>query len=522
MTRGWVWCWVVAGAFVGTLVFNAAPARANAHSQALYARGLVPFHNGRWDDAYKLFDEAVKADPSDALAVYYRGLTAARRGQPEQGIPDLQRAAELRPDLGHVSLDLGITYFDAGQYSQAQPWLEKAHATAADRFSAAFFLGLTNYRLGDLAKAQAYFQEAEKDPELRPTAHYYSGLVLLRQGNETQARTALQQTEQGRPDTEVARAAESYLATGAQVRRPPVPGGAREVKPWSVYGDLGFEYDSNVVLAPSDSSVSGNNTGQDDGRAVLGFGGRYDLLHSDANRITASYDFSQSLHFQHHEFDLEGHRLRLEGVTDQGPVQLGLATTYDAYLLNYQSFFQEILVTPWVTVPEGEASSTQLYYTFRGRDFFRSPYNPARDSTNHALGVRQYLLLGSPDRVFSIGYQFDNETPVAEFTKGHRNEFEYTGNQLDARVRFPLGEIATTELSYLFRLEDYQFPSEFSVPAYTLRRHDNEHEFVVAFYRDLNDYLQLTLAYLGVLNNSNIATFDYNRNILSVGLRAHF
>jgi len=518
--RGRFWYGVVAGAVLGVLAFGTSPARANSRSQALYARGLVPFHNGRWDDAYKLFDEAVKADPEDALAVYYRGLTAARRGESKQAIPDLERAAQSRPGLGHVTLDLGVAYFDTGQYPQAQQWLEKAHATAADRFPAAFFLGLTHYRQGDFAKAQPYFQEAETDPELRPTAHYYAGLVLLRQGHEAEGRAALEQAAQGRADTEAARAAQSYLAGGG-VQQPPAPG-AREAKPWAIYGDLAFQYDSNVTLSPSDSAVSGTSTGQDDGRTVLGVGGRYHLLQNDSSRITASYDFSQSLHFQLHEFDLQGHRVRLEGVTDQGPVQLGLATTYDAYFLNYQSFFQEVLVTPWVTLPEGEAASTQLYYTFRGRDFFRGPYDPARDSTNNAFGVRQYALLGSADRLFSIGYQFDAEDTVPNHVKGHPDEFQYKGNQFDARLEFPLAEIATAELSYLFRLEDYQFPTEFSTPAYTLRRHDNQHEFVVALYHDLNDYLQLTLAYLGVLNNSNIPTFDYDRNIVSVGLRAHF
>ena len=55
-------------------------------SQVLYARALVPFHEGRWEQAYTVFDEAVAADDRDALAVYYRGLTQARRGaQPAAG-----------------------------------------------------------------------------------------------------------------------------------------------------------------------------------------------------------------------------------------------------------------------------------------------------------------------------------------------------------------------------------------------------------------------------------------------------
>src|SRR5512139_1120977 len=86
------------------------PTLANARSQALYAKGLIPFHAGRWDDAYRLFDEAVGADAEDALAVYYRGLTAARRGMTDPAVKDIQLALRLWPDLPGAALDLGVLY----------------------------------------------------------------------------------------------------------------------------------------------------------------------------------------------------------------------------------------------------------------------------------------------------------------------------------------------------------------------------------------------------------------------------
>jgi tetratricopeptide (TPR) repeat protein len=528
-----VWRWVAIGGLVCLLAGGSSTAWADARSQALYARGLIPFNSGRWDEAYRLFDEAVKADPNDARSLYYRGLTAARRGQPEVAIPDLERAAKLRPQLGHVVLDLGIAYFEAKQYQQATQWLERARNNVADSFRAAFFLGLTHYRQGDFAKAGAYLAEAQKDPELRPMAEYYSGLALLRQGREAEARSMLERAAQGRPETETARAAERYLAGVPEARKPPAPGTAAGARRWSVYADTRFEYDTNVVLAPSDSELKAAQgiTGEGDGRSVLGFGGEYRLLDSEKSQITASYDFYQSLHFQIHQFDLQGHRVRLQGTTILDPVQLGLAATYDFYALNYQTFFQQVLVTPWVTIPEGEASSTQLYYSYRGRDFFREPYDPSRDDNDDAVGIRQYALLGSKDRLLSIGYQFDQDDPVGDFilidesttppTRTRKpNDFQFKGHQFDVGVQFPIANVVTTQLAYLFRFEDYQFPN--SRADYGFRRHDNEHQVVLAFAHDLTEHLQLSLAYLAVINNSNIPDFNYDRQIISVGVRARY
>ena len=102
---------------LGVAVLAAVPATGSVRSQALYARGLIPFNNGQWDQAYRLFDQAVRADPKDALALYYRGLTQARRGAPTNAIKDFEDALQLRPTLPHAALDLGIAYFDAASGS---------------------------------------------------------------------------------------------------------------------------------------------------------------------------------------------------------------------------------------------------------------------------------------------------------------------------------------------------------------------------------------------------------------------
>ncbi|MBI1815775.1 MAG: tetratricopeptide repeat protein [Deltaproteobacteria bacterium] len=504
-----------------------APVSANQRSQALYAKGLVPFHNGKWDDAYQLFDEAVKADPSDALALYYRGLTAARRGQPTVAIPDMEQAAKLRPRLAHLALDLGITYFDAGQFAQAKTWLDQAYATADDRLRAAFFLGMTCYRLREFDKASAYFAEAEKDPELRANAHYYAGLVALQQGQTAEGRKQMEQAAQGRAESETAKSAQQFLS-GGSVRQPPAPG-QPAARPWSVYGDMRLEYDSNVNLGPNNSPVSGSNTGKSDGDVALGFGGAYNLLDIDVARITASYDFYQSLFFTDSDFNLEAHQLRLQGTVPAGPVQLGLAGAYGYYLLGGDTFYQEGVVTPWVTIPEGESLSTQIYYAFRARNFILNTYNPSRDATNDAVGIRQYALLGAEDRILSVGYQFDKELVEAAFLADdvtgvrHRNSFQYNGNQFDVSVELPLADVATARFAYLLRLEDYQFPDQFAVPAYAFRRHDVENQIFASVFRDMTDYLQLGLTYIGTFNQSNISDpYQYNRNVVSVGARLHY
>ncbi len=515
--RIWLLCAVLA------IVLLVGRADASVRSQALYARGLIPYHSEQWEQAYRWFDKAVQADHTDAGALHYRGLTQAHRGALGAAIQDIEAALKLNPTLPHAALDLGIAYFDAGQYPAAKTWLERAHQQISDRFAAAYFLGLTLYRLGDDAAAVSSLNEAKADPELRPSAQYYAGLAQLRQGNAAAARAELAETAHARPDTEVGKAAQNY---GAAV--PPEAMEGKPGKPWSVYGELDFQYDTNVVIAPSDSQVKAADgiSHQDDGRAVIAAGGEYTLLDTNVGSVRAEYDFYQSVHFNLTEFDLQGHRGRLDFASAAGPVNYGFSGAYDVYLLNYQSFYHAPFATPWIALAEGSRAATQIYYTFRYRDFLRPPYNHARDDFNHAVGVRQFFSLDRPERLLNLGYQFDLDDGVKN-DAGAR-DFEYRGHQVDVGLSSPLFAGTHAQAAYLFRLEDYRFPNSRSgcanvtCSAFNFRRHDGEHEFVVSLTHALTQEITLALDYIGVINGSNIPDFQYDRNIISAGVRVTF
>jgi tetratricopeptide (TPR) repeat protein len=519
---------IVAGCCIIALsvVVVGVPAQADVRSHALYARGLIPFNSGQWQQAYRLFDQAVQTDRTDALALYYRGLTQVRLNQTAAAIKDFEQALTLDPSLAHAPLDLGIAYFDTGQFAAAKTWLERAYKQGNERLVCAFFLGVTLYRLGDETAALVFLNEAKADPEVRAAAQYYAGLVLAHRGDTAAARDAFAQVAKDQPQSEIGRAAQQS-GVPAEARQPPSAIGRGPQQPWSLYATLGFEYDTNVVIGPSDSAVNAAGTtfkaagisGEGDGRTVIGAGGGYTLLDADIGTLRASYDFYQSIHFRLTDFDLQGHRLRLDAASHPGLLSYGLSGTYDFYALDYQSFFQEVLGTPWLAVAEGSDAATQLYYTVRARDFFRKPYDPARDAIDHAVGLRQFVVLGDVERVVSFGYQFDSEDSLAHGPVIAR-DFDYNAHQLDVGLTADLFGLARGQVAYLFRLEDYQFPN--SRANYGVRRHDNEHQISVALEHDLTSALALTCDFVGVINNSNIPDFAYDRDIVSVGLRVHF
>ncbi len=517
-------------------VLCAAPLQASVQSQALYARGLIAYNKGQWEQAYTFFDRAAQADPTDAWSLYYRGLTQGKRGAALAAVADIEKALAIDPNLPHAALDLGVANLEAGRVEAAKPWLETAYQRGSERHVTALFLGIVAYRLGDNAEASKYLTEAQADPEVRSAARYYNALALIRQRRGDAAHSELEKLTQESPEAEMAVAARPYLSQEIQS----APGAARAstTRPWTAFGKLGFEYDSNVVAGPSSNPPQRSNpkptplpgsstdvSGEGDGRVVLSAGGDYRFVDNDVWSLSVGGDIASSIHFSLSEFDLLGFPLWLEIASHWGALRYGLAGEWNYYLLDYESFYQEGLVTPWLSFPEAESLWGQVYYTFRGRDFAEEPFDPGRDGINNAIGLRQQAQLESLGMTLSGGLQYDKEDTISNLAMGAGPEFQYSGYQFDIGARYALNESTRLEASYLVRLEDYDDPNSFAgapTSSFQFRRHDNAHFFLVGGEYDLSENIALTADFLAVINGSNIPNFDYERFIISPGVRISF
>lgn len=511
------------GALMVTL-FVPAATWANAVSQALYTKGLVPFAAEHWNEAYKLFDEAVSADANDPLAAYYRGLCAGRLGFPDVAKKEIERALRLWPALPGAALDLGIVYFDEQKYEPAERWLRQAYEQPNDRFQAALFLGISRYRQGDDAGASQYLGEAAKDPQVRPTAEYYSALVALRQNRVAEAKQLLGDVSATQPRSEIGLIAQEYLTTGTTTAPPTTvaePVTAPPAKPWGVYAGGAFEYDSNVILASTENSVQPpDSPDKADGRFVINAGGYYRFLERQRANISLGYDLAQSVHFSLREYDLQTHRLRGDFSGRVGIVEYGLTSWYQFALLDYEGFVQRGVGIPYVTFYEGRVAATQLYYRILGEDYLDGSSDPLLDGLNNAVGVRQSFLLGATDRTISVGYQFDDENTSSKVSPGNDDEFSYTGHQFDVILRSGIAGWVNASLGYLFHYMEYADPSRFNADGF--QRRDRVHQVLAELERPIIPGLSARFWYMGTFDDSNTDEFRYDRHVVHLGVMYAF
>ncbi len=481
---------------------TAGTAAASEESTRLSARGLVEFHAARYSEALARFDQAVAADPADAYARYYRAVTRGRLQDLPGAISDLRAALAAKPDFDQAALELGAALVQTGSYQEAIPWLEQARRDPQADAQASLFLGLCQLRLGQLDAARANFERAERDPQQRLAARYYEGVIAYREGDRPHAEELFGEVLRNSPASDVKREAALFLDRlhGATQQR------------FQLYGTAGFQYDSNVVLAPSDSVIK-QQVGisrQSDGRFILGAGGSYAVWQRDQTQLSLGYDFFQSLHFHLTDFNLEDHGPSVQVVSTAGIFQFGVLGRYDYYLLSTDSFLQEGTALPWVTIL-GDRGRLELYYRMRRRDFKKQTFF-VLDGLNHAAGARQFFYLDTPDRYVFVSYRFDHEDAI--HSGADSQQFAYDGQEVGGGVGWSFPFDISAEASYAYRYENYAPDSN--------RRHDDQHDIVAVIRKELTEHLAVVAGYFGNINNSNNNLYDYERHIGSLALEARF
>jgi tetratricopeptide (TPR) repeat protein len=484
---------------------------ASEQSERLCSRGLIEFHTAHYTEALQLFDQAVRADPADVYARYYRGVTAGRLRNYAAAISDLRAVVTQAPTLEEAPLELGIALLQSNAPADALPWLQRAQGNPDTDAPASLYLGIAHLRLGQFAGAHASFAHAAAaDPTLDLAVHYYQGVTAFREAQWKAAETQFTAVVNMSPDSAMGREARAFLSKLHEAR----PGGQRR---YHLYASAGFQYDSNVVLAPSNEVLKSQLgiSRQADGRAVLSAGGIYTPWQTDRSALSVGYEAYQTLHFKLTDFDIQDHRINVQLVHQVGRFQLGILGRYDYYFLKDQSFLQEATALPWLTLPEGRTGRTEVYYRMRRRDFLDQRFS-LRNAFNHSAGARQYLYLGAPERYVALGYRYDHEAPVTHDIAA--KSFEYDGHELDAGVGWVLPHGIAAEVDYAYRRQSYAAESRLNGAtgdAAIDGREDDEHLIIVALHRQLTPWLGITAAYFGNLNNSNDLRYDYERHIAS-------
>jgi tetratricopeptide (TPR) repeat protein len=504
---------------------------AHAEGDVLVARGVLAYHENRYDDAIDALSRAIAVTPDSVRAHYYLGLSYRERGQLDAAILALTRALEIDPNNADVRYQLGVTYLLASNYDQAHIHLESVFRERPNESLLAYYVGFLRFQKQDYTNAAKAFEVVQtEDPRLSQLVAFYRGMSLGYLGLSEQAIAQLEQ---------VPRIDSTDIITGPTLRiRDVLATPANVQNRFRATLSVGGYYDDNVAVNPNASNdpiaqfLRERKTTSPG--LLTSLQTEFSFLRKGPVEAALNYSFFQTVNLNDHlnDFNIQDHSGGLSTYYrgtfgTKHPYQVALQYTYGYLFLGEAGFLSRHIVSfsPTFVLPDFHlpligrvGNTTSPIALYQINNFFREVGDvdirfgsDIRDGFNATGGLLHLFRFADDAFILRLGYRHDEEN-----TKG--SAFSYSGNRAIAggQVTLPWGKI-TLRYDYDLHWRDYKyaqslFPNEAGdlVP-----RYDMQKTHVVQLSKLIGTHWTATLQYQHLRNDSNIPVYNYTKNVFT-------
>ena len=491
-------------------------------------RAVVAYGEKRFDEALKELQEALRLDPQNVDALYYQGLVYAALNRPADAQASLEKARELRPVDLDVTFQLGVLFFTQQEYDKAEPVLRQVYQSEPTRPNLGYYLGFIEYRKKNYREALAFLRgNVASDESFAQLTRFYASLALSALGFPAQARAEIEESLRLQPVSPLTAPAQRF---GEILQR-----AAQREKFFRGELRLGLFYDTNVPVIPNrsidDTATTireGNRRQRSEGQ-LASVNLAYKYLKTPDWEGDASYRLLQTYNDHLTDFNTQSHTPSI-GVSRRGSVPsalgdiayvAGLQTTYDFITLGNRRFTERWIVNPFLTIIENANNLTTLQYRLQVKNFFRDndlANREVRDGLNHMIGPLHYLLFEEGKHYIKLGYQYDFENAEGENWTYWGNRllfgFQYTLPWWDIKFRY--------DLDHHWRYHKNKHSQLPTSATGTVHRTDQEATHLVGLAKDFLTDFTVALEYLFDKNKSNIASFKYDRHVVTTSVAWRF
>lgn len=487
------------------------------------SQGMADFEDGQFESALARLSRAPAEQPGP---MYYRGMALLALQRAREALTAFDQVRKSPQAPIEVDLDRAVALMRTGNPATAETVLREYIRRNPNDPYGRYFLGVALFRQEKYAPAIAEFQAASSDPALAPYLPFYSGLASYAQG-QTGFQSILKQFSDTAPAgaaNDLARrlstAAVPFGPMAAPTTGSPAYGRIAQApgapqRPWNLALITGYEYDTNVPLAPS---ILFNGLGSGfhhaDSRWTLSSFGEYRFVQRDnlvMGLIGSTYDTFQ---FRLDQFNLQDYMGGTYANAAIGNWVVGGRYEFHETLLGGRQFAMEHRLVPNLTYLEGNTGHTTVYYEYDNLNIKGFALVPAqvRSGNFNAVGVTQaFYLFDGIGRLY-LGYMYRNADTMG-------SDFDANSNMVTARLQFPLPWKTMGNVEVRHFWDDYLNPN--SLDFFGRPRTDRRVEVRVGAQKFFTKHLSGRVEYVYINNDSNVENlfgtsfYSYNRHVIS-------
>lgn len=405
-------------------------------------------------------------------------------------------------------------FFKAGDYPRSLDALEVLLTQYPDDPMLQRYRAVVLDRLGRFDAAMAIYEKLlERDPNHVPT-RFFRAQTYDRMGQRDKAVAEWKWIRENSPSREYTVWSEEELRrVGVKVERRP------ERKKFYLFGNTGWEYDSNVILKSNDPGV-GVGADKNASRLALNLGLGYRAIQKPGLRLDFTYTTRQSLNddslnefnFTAQEFAMDARKRVRLGDRD---VTLGSRYELAAGFLDGETFSLTNELRLSADARLTPRTRSYFYNRFTAANFGPDGSNPpqtSRDGFGYDLGLTQYFYSADFRSYAFAGEEFNlDNTRGANFTR------RGTTTRIGLHVPVPYVQKTDLDTSAGFRWGEYpRFVSLSALDPAT--RVDNNWDYYVAVTHRISPRFSTRVFYRYINANNRNDFYQYDRQIGGVQL----
>lgn len=469
-------------------------------------QGIADYRDESYEEAIENLLKARSINPNSFEAAYYLGLSyrsAEDFGEAKRHLGD---ALRINPSADNARLDLASVLFRLGELEEALKEAARLKERGYKSGETGFLEGEILLRKGDYPGAIEAFRRAkEAEPGLTQAADYRIAMAYLRENRVEEAKTAFEDVIVKDPATDLALYAQGYArAIGKKEERE---------RPLKLSASLRYEYDDNVLLKPADSAAAGGISNEGDGREVLALRAEWKSRRPGPWGLKTQYSLYYANQDRLNDYDMQSHTFTLIPGYSSGASTINAQISYNNTLVDNASYLQSVSFLPAYFRQWGPNSLSSLGLRAQKRYYMTEPFSGSedRDSLDLALSLSHFSFFKGGDGFWGFRYEINRENTDGE-------NWDYTGNRASFTILYPFLDMWKAQGYLEGGLKDYRNTNTF----FGKKREDRTYTASVLISREVREKIDLVLQYTHVRDDSNIAVYDYRRNIISAGAEARF
>ena len=491
----------------GLIWSTAAPAQSDRLQS-----GIEAVQAENYEEAVPILETARQANPDSSLAAFFLGMACKGAARFPDALPHLQDAVTLTPRIKEAIIeliDLLLILSAPEHLTEAEKWIEVAEADQLYPARVAFLKGRLLKKQEEFdAAAEAFEQAKSLDPDLAQTADYQIALSRLRVEEYDAAKEAFRRV--------IDRAPESDLADFARQYRDLVEDRLFAERDLRITLTLLGQYDTNMVLRPTDNLAAAGITDEEGFTTTDMVSLEYlpDIQgpFTFYGQVAALANLHEHVGDTH---DILGTTLTLQPGYGRDRWSVGLKGQYTHYLRrnpDYAAYLDQIFAGPVVRAAPFADHFFEIQAGYLRRNFFDVPLIPEEDRDSDGFSAAlSWIWRATPFLFLNAGYEY-----ILENTDGAN--WDHQGHRFLAAAHWTLVEDLTLQLSVEEFIQDFdQVHSIFEK-----KREDHVNVASAGLVYDIHRRLSLLLHYARTRSNSNLAVYDYTRNLTSLGVEFRF